>query len=307
MSAPAPGVLSELRTIAGDIKLSHSIFALPFALLAAFLAARPSVAQAIDWSRFIGQLALVLAAMVLARSAAMLANRLLDRNLDRENPRTAGRAIPSGRLSARRAALALAGLAILFLGTCAGFLAFGNPWPLVLGLPVLAWICAYGWLKRLTALCHIYLGSSLAISPLAAAIAIDPSQLGQPALWFLALMVLSWVSGFDVIYALQDVEADQRQGLHSMPSRWGLGAAMWASRALHLVAAASLWAMALLDPRFGWPMLGAVALVTGLLLVEHLTVHRWGTSKMALSFFMLNGVISCVVGGVGVLEVGWGA
>jgi len=241
--------------------------------------------------------------MVLARTAAMLANRLLDRELDRENPRTAGRAIPSGRLPARRAALVLAVTAVAFIALCGGFLAFGNPWPLMLSLPVLGWICAYGWFKRFTSLCHLYLGSSLALSPLAAAIAIDASQLGQSTLWLLSLMVFCWVSGFDVIYALQDVDADRRQGLHSMPSRWGVGPAMWTSRALHIIAAASLWAAAATDPRFGWPMLGAAALVTVLLLVEHLTVHRWGTSKMALSFFTLNGVISCVVGVVGVVEV----
>lgn len=299
---------SDLKAIAGDIKLAHSIFALPFAVLAAFLAASPSTADgsadaAIDWRRFAGQLALVVAAMVMARTAAMLANRILDRDLDRENPRTAGRAIPSGRLTVWRAGGALLAVGIGFVMVCAGFLLFANPWPLILSLPVLAWICAYGWFKRFTSLCHLYLGSSLAISPLAAAIAVDPRQLSQPVLWLLSAMVLCWVSGFDVIYALQDVETDRRQRLFSMPSRWGVERALWVSRGLHAVAATCLWAAAVWDPRFGAPMMAAAALVTALLLIEHLTVHRWGTSRLALTFFTLNGVISCVVGTVGVLEV----
>lgn len=295
--------IADLATIAGDIKLAHSVFALPFAALAAFLAAKPSPGAAIEWPRFAGQLLLVILAMVLARTAAMLANRLIDHRLDRDNPRTAQRAIPAGRLSPKRAAMALGLFALLFMACCAGFLVFGNPWPLVLGLPVLAWICAYGYLKRFTALCHLYLGSSLAISPLCAAIAVDPAQLAQPTLWLLSAMVLCWVGGFDVIYALQDVEVDRRQGLFSMPSRWGVSRAMWVSRGLHLVAAASLWIAVLRDPRFAWPMVAAAAMVTAILAIEHLTVHRWGTSRLALSFFTLNGLISCVVGAVGVVEV----
>ncbi|MFO0875216.1 MAG: UbiA-like polyprenyltransferase [Phycisphaerales bacterium] len=314
--------MRDLAAVAGDIKLAHSIFALPFALLAAFLAAVPppaptapamtgggarAAAVALDWPRFAAQLGLVVVAMVAARTCAMLANRLLDRDIDRENPRTLGRALPSGRLAVSRAVWFLVACAALFMAACAGFLAFGNAWPLLLGLPVLAWICAYGLLKRFTTLCHVYLGSSLAISPIAATIAIDPAQVGQRTVWLLAGMVLCWVAGFDVIYALQDVDADRGQGLHSLPSRWGVPAAMWASRALHVVAAACLWIAVLGDPRFGTAMRLAAALVTALLAVEHATVARWGTSRIALAFFTLNGVISCIVGGLGILDVMLGA
>ena len=178
------------------------------------MAAAPGGAGTIDWSRFGGQLVLVVLAMVAARTFAMLANRLLDREIDGRNPRTAGRAIPSGRLTIRATAGALATCLVVFVGVCVGFgVLYGNWWPAALALPVLAWIGVYPLFKRFTALCHVYLGSSLALSPLAAALAVEPSALAtQPALWLLSVMVLGWVAGFDIIYALQDVEVDRGGG-----------------------------------------------------------------------------------------------
>jgi len=297
-------ILDSGRAVAADIKLAHSVFALPFALLAAVMAAAPGGAASLDGRRFAGQLVLVVLAMVAARTAAMLANRLLDRTLDARNPRTAGRAIPSGRLSVRAATSWLAASSLAFLAVCAGFgLAFANWWPLILGVPVLAWIAAYGLFKRFTALCHVWLGASLAISPLAAAIAVDPTALGtQPALWLLAAMVLGWVAGFDVIYALQDVAVDVRDGLHSLPSRLGPDRALLVSRGLHAAAGAALVAAAAIDPRLGWITGIAVALVIALLVVEHATVRRWGTTRISLAFFTLNGVISCVLGAAGIAD-----
>jgi 4-hydroxybenzoate polyprenyltransferase len=303
-TTPAPSRLHALRLIATDIKLAHSVFALPFALLAAFLAAKP-IGAPIHWGRFVGQLLLVMAAMVLARTVAMLANRLLDRDIDRGNPRTAGRALPSGQLSPRAALGALLACAAGFMLACAAFAAaFGNWWPLILGAPVLAWISAYGLLKRFTAWCHLYLGSSLAISPLAAAVALDPAAIGHmPALWLLSAMVLCWVAGFDVIYALQDVEIDRAQGWFSLPSRLGVANALLVSRGLHVAAAACLLAAWSVDGRFGVLFGVGVVAVTALLLCEHLSVSRWGTSRMALAFFTLNGVISCLLGLLGVADV----
>lgn len=298
-----PGVWSQLSALGGDIKLAHSIFALPFALLASFMAAAPP-GRPVAWRHFVAQLLLVVVAMVTARTAAMLANRLLDRAIDSDNPRTARRALPAGSATTRTAVVALIVSSALFLLTCAGFFFLdGNPWPLALGLPVLAWICAYGLLKRFTFFCHLYLGASLAISPVAAAIAIDPAQLRQGSIWLLAGMVLTWVAGFDVIYALQDVDVDRRQGLHSMPSRLGVRRALLISRALHLVAAALLWTIALTDPRSGVLMVIGAAIVTLLLLIEHVTVSRWSTTRMALTFFTLNGLVSCVVGLLGSIDV----
>ncbi|MHC5005106.1 MAG: UbiA family prenyltransferase, partial [Planctomycetota bacterium] len=144
----------------------------------------------------------------------------------------------------------------------------------------------------------------LAISPLAAALAVDPAAPGtQAGLWLLAGAVLAWVAGFDVIYALQDVEIDRRDGLHSLPSRLGPVRALWFSRLLHAGAADALIATAWIDPRFGAIFAGAVALVLVLLVYEHATVARWGTTRLALAFFTLNGVISCVLGAAGVADV----
>ncbi len=295
--------LAAARVIAADIKLHHSVFALPFAVLAAFMAAAGD--GRIDWPRFAGQLSLVVLAMIFARTVAMLANRLLDREIDAANPRTAGRALPSGRLTAAAALRALGASAGSFVVVCAAFGVFyGNWWPAGLAAPVLAWLCVYPLLKRFTSLCHLYLGSSLALSPIAAALAVEPSSLRlQPALWWLSAMVMCWVAGFDVIYALQDVETDRRQGHYSLPSRWGTRAAMWISRALHAAAVGFLAAAAAADRRLGALFAAGVLLVAGLLLAEHLTVSRWGTSRMALSFFTLNGVISCILGGLGVIDV----
>lgn len=293
------------REVAGDVKIAHSVFALPFALLAAVMAAAPGGRESLDSTRFATQALLVVAAMVAARTAAMLANRLLDRRIDAGNPRTAGRAIPSGRLSARAAVGWFAATGLAFIAVTAGFgLLHGNWWPLILSVPVLAWISAYGIFKRFTSLCHLWLGASLAISPVAAALAVDPAALAsQPAIWLLALMVLTWVAGFDVIYALQDVDVDRRDGLHSMPSRLGAGRALLVSQGLHGLSLAALFLALRLDPRFGALFAVGVGLVGLLLIVEHATVRQWGTTRISLTFFTLNGVISCVLGGLGIADV----
>ena len=293
--------LRSLRIVAGDIKLAHSVFAMPFAVLGAFMAAPAPI----DWGRFGGQLLLVVLAMVLARTVAMLANRILDRRIDAANPRTALRAIPRGRLSVRSALAALLACAAGFMLVCVAFGGlYDNWWPAVLGLPVLGWLSAYPLCKRFTALSHLVLGSALAISPLAAALAVHPPAfVEQPALWLLAGMVLCWVAGFDVIYALQDVRVDREQGLHSLPGRLGQRRALALSRGLHVVAAGLLALAALADPRFGLLFMFGVLVVCGLLLYEHRTVANWGTTRVALAFFTFNGLISCLLGVVGVIDL----
>ena len=305
MSTANASPFQSARLIAADIKLAHSVFAMPFALLGACMAAAPPGTSAIDWKRFAAQLVLIVLAMVFARTVAMIANRLLDRDIDKLNPRTASRAIPSGRLPASRAFAALLVCAVCFLTICTlvGWL-YHNWWPVFIGPFVLLWISSYAWLKRFTALCHIYLGSSLAVSPLAAAIAINPSAvLHQPALWLLSAMVLCWVAGFDIIYALQDVDIDRAQNLHSIPAQLGVRHGLWISRGLHgaavLCVVAALWS----DPRLNALFGVGIALVSGLLIYEHLTVGRWGNSRIALAFFTLNGIISCILGGLGIVDV----
>lgn len=297
---PAP-VLERLRLAAADIKLAHSVFALPFAVLGAFLA-RPAEGS---WGRFAGQLGLVVVCMVAARTWAMLVNRLADRRYDAANPRTQRRVLASGRMSPRDAATVAGGSAAAFIAACGLFWAFfGNPWPLILSVPVLAWIAFYSFTKRFTALCHVFLGGALAASPLAAAIAVDPASLGSvPALYWLAGMVLLWVAGFDVIYALQDIDFDRGAGLSSIPARLGWRRAIWASRAMHAGALAMLITAAAAEGRFGPAFYAAVAAVGVLLVAEHAVLAGRGKAGLDMAFFTINGVVSCVLGAAGVADL----
>jgi len=306
---PRSSAAQSVVLIAADIKLAHSVFALPFAVLAAFMAGWLPASPGLQVI-LVKKLGLVVLAMIFARTVAMLANRWLDREIDKHNPRTAQRALASGRLSPIAALIAMFACAVVFMLSCACFgWFFNNWWPLGLSLPVLVWISAYGYFKRFTALCHVYLGSSLALSPIAAAIAIQPatvlplSPMFQPALWLLSGMVLCWVAGFDIVYALQDVEVDLEQNLHSMPSRLGVPKAMLVSRVLHVIAVACLIGALVVDERLHLFFGIGVAIVAALLLYEHLTVARWGTSRIALAFFTLNGIISCLLGVLGVIDL----
>jgi 4-hydroxybenzoate polyprenyltransferase len=308
-----PNIAQSVALIAADIKLAHSVFALPFAVLAAFMAWQRLSHGHTQYVVFVQKVGLIVLAMFLARTVAMLANRWLDREIDKHNPRTAQRALASGQLSPTAAILTIAACAIAFIITCAAFgVFFKNWWPLVLSIPVLAWISAYGYFKRITALCHLYLGSSLALSPIAAAIAMGPasvlpgSHAFQPSIWLLSGMVFCWVAGFDIIYALQDVEVDREQGLHSMPSRLGVPKALLISRVLHVIAVACLIGALVVDERLHIFFGIGVAIVAALLLYEHLTVARWGTTRIALAFFTLNGIISCLLGALGIIDLmGW--
>ncbi len=290
----------------GDIKIAHSVFALPFAVLAVFMAAFPAASGAatIPPSRFAVDVVLVVCAMVTARTAAMLSNRILDRKIDARNPRTASRPLASGEVALGQYVFVFIAMSVLFVAIALVFwIVNDNAWPIILAVPVLVWICAYGLFKRLTAFCHLWLGASLALSVPAAAIAINPPVLAGPELWLLAGMVLCWVAGFDVIYALQDVDVDRAEGLHSMPSRLGESGALWVSRLLHLAAIVLLALVWWTDDRLGSVFLVGVGAVAVLLIVEHATVHRWGTSRMAITFFTLNGIVSCWLGVAGVVDI----
>ncbi|MDP7070291.1 MAG: 4-hydroxybenzoate octaprenyltransferase [Phycisphaerales bacterium] len=307
MSTIDSSTLTPQRAMLGDIKVAHSVFALPFAVLAGFMAAFPAAGTEVGTIaplRFAVDLVLVVCAMVTARTAAMLSNRIFDREIDARNPRTATRPLASGSVALGQYVFVFIAMSVLFVAIASAFwFVNDNPWPLILAFPVLAWICAYGLFKRFTALCHLWLGASLALSVPAAAVAINPPTLAGPQLWLLASMVLCWVAGFDVIYALQDVQVDRAEGLHSMPSRLGESAALWISRLLHLAAVLLLALVWWTDTRLGGAWLVGVATVATLLIVEHATVHRWGTSRMAITFFTLNGIMSCLLGVVGVIDV----
>lgn len=315
-SLEAPRALSARVSLAlRDIKLSHSVFALPFALLAAF-AARP---ESMPWARFGLVLVPVLFCMVLARTWAMLVNRLVDRDLDADNPRTQRRAFAAGSLSPVFGWSLALGCAAGFLVACAGFwLLLANPWPLYLGIPVLAWIALYSVTKRFTWACHLFLGTALAASPLAAAIAVDPRTLGLASyaealgpiapgvttfLLCLAAMVTFWVAGFDIIYALQDVDVDQRLGLFSIPSRLGIAAALWISRGLHVAAASMLVLAWRSDARFALVFGVAVAFAAALLIGEHVVLAKRGKAGLSAAFFTFNGIVSLVVGAMGIADL----
>ena len=295
----SPPLASQLAAIASDIKLSHSVFALPFAVLAMLLAA----AWAGRWPGW-DEVVLIVLCMVLARTVAMAVNRWADSKIDAENPRTAGRAIPAGRVSAGLMlnVAILCGLA--FIAMTSGFWVLrDNFWPVVLAPAVLAFLAGYSWMKRVTWLCHVYLGVALAISPVAAAIAIEPGYLAQPTVWLLSLMVLTWVAGFDVIYALQDVAADRTQDLQSIPARLGVRQALWIARGLHLVSVLSLAGVAASSDALGlwfWLASGVTAL---LLVVEHVIVAGVEVRRIPVAFLTINGVISLLLAAAGVLDV----
>ncbi len=300
----------RVRLIAADIKLAHSVFALPFAVLGAFLA------RTGEWpgnAGFAGRLALIVVCMVCARTWAMLFNRLADRRIDAANPRTKGRALASGRLTVAQGWIAASAAAGLFVGATALFeVCFANPWPLMLSVPVLAWIAFYSLTKRFTAACHIFLGGALAASPIAAAIAVNPSSVILPLLppsvlsiWCIGAMVVCWVAGFDVIYALQDIEFDRGAGLRSIPAKVGWRGAIWISRGLHVMAFVFLLAAWGMDGRLGWLFGSGVACVGGLLIAEHVILSRRGKAGLDMAFLTVNGVVSCVLGVAGCVDAVW--
>ena len=284
-----------------DIKISHTIFAMPFALLGAFMAGTHD--GTIFWSTFGLQLVLIVLCMFFARNVAMLANRILDRKIDAENPRTKNRVVASGEVAVAVAGTYFFCSAVLFICLAGLFILWGNYVPLYLSVPVLVVLIAYPLFKRFTWLCHLYLGASLALSPVAAAIAIHPETLTHLPIWLLSGAVLCWVAGFDIIYALQDVECDKRDNLKSMPASLGVHPAMLISQFLHCVCVALLFCVAATDQRFGWLFLIAILLIAGLLIYEHITVKQWGTTKIALTFFTLNGIVSLVLGTAGVIDL----
>ena len=310
-SAAATPFAARAALALRDIKLAHSVFALPFAVLGAFLVAprrTDATDTPVDWARFGAMLALIVACMFFARTWAMLVNRVADARLDAANPRTAGRAFAAGRLGRRDGAAMLAASAAGFAACCAAFgPLFANWWPLALAAPVLLWIALYSFTKRFTFLCHVFLGGALAASPLAAAIAVDglPALAGPsgPALWWLAGMVLLWVAGFDVIYALQDLDHDRDAGLHSIPARFGWRGAVRISRAMHAGAVACLALAWRSHPDLGALFAGAVVVVAGVLVCEHLVLARRGREGIPMAFFTLNGVVSVALGLAGVAEL----
>jgi 4-hydroxybenzoate polyprenyltransferase len=276
-------ITTTIRDLLGLVRFSHTLFALPFALLGAALAAHGPHGwhgRARDW------LGIVLC-MATARSAAMAFNRLADRRIDALNPRTAMRHLPSGALSVATVAVFTALCAIAFVAATLLFLP--NRWPLWLSVPVLLWLLAYSYAKRFTSLAHVWLGASLALAPLAAWIALRGDVAWPPAL--LGLAVLFWVTGFDIIYACQDVAFDQAHGLHSIPARLGVPAALRLAAACHAAMIAAMGALGWSYPMGPIYFLGLLA-VAMLLVYEHWLVRPDDLSRVNIAFFQVNIAIS---------------
>ena len=266
------------------IKFSHTLFALPFALMGAALAvSKPGVVVS-GIKPWVG----ILICMVGARSAAMAFNRIVDRRIDAKNPRTATRHIPSGVLSTQSVVIFTVVSCSIFLAGTAIFLP-ENPWPLRLSSPVLLWLLGYSLAKRFTSLAHVWLGVALGMAPAAAWVAFRGELSLTPVL--LGLAVTFWVSGFDILYACQDYDFDTKAGLHSIPARFGIGRSLKIAALLHLVMVCMLVGVGISMP-LGWIYFGGVLVVASLLVYEHSLVKPEDLSKVNVAFFQMNILIS---------------
>ena len=268
------------------IRFSHTVFALPFALLAAVLAWQDEPFRWVD-------LGGILLGMVFARSAAMAFNRLADRDIDARNPRTVGRHLPAGLLGAGT-------VWAFLLVCCGGFVASTlifllreppNPWPLYLCGPVLLFVLGYSLAKRFTSLAHLWLGAALMLAPVAAWIAVrGPVDMAAPLV--LGAAVMGWVAGFDVLYACQDAAFDKAAGLHSLPARLGVPAALRVAAGCHAVMFGLLVALRFVSPHLGTVYLTGLAVIGVLLVYEHSLVRADDLTRVNRAFFHVNGVIS---------------
>jgi 4-hydroxybenzoate polyprenyltransferase len=287
-------IVGRIRDLFELVRFSHTLFALPFALFGAALAAygphgwhgRPR-----DW---IG----ILLCMATARTAAMAFNRLVDRRVDALNPRTATRHLPSGKLTPGAVALFTLVSSLGFIAATLLFLP--NRWPLILSAPVLLWLLGYSFAKRFTSLAHYWLGAALMMAPIAAWIALR-GDIGWPPV-LLGLAVLFWVGGFDIIYACQDESFDREAGLHSIPAQLGT------RRALHVAAAShAAMVLALIALGFAYPLgpiyFAGVGTVAALLTYEHILVSPRDLTRVNVAFFQVNIAISLGLLACGVVDL----
>lgn len=336
-------MLQTIRHFLSLVRFSHTLFALPFALLAAVMAWRDraymttvswygrntlhqidlegkqsTVNSVSPWEQFEYTLAAIhwqellgiLLCMVTARTTAMAFNRLVDRKIDAENPRTAGRHLPAGVLSVGQVTVLTIACGFAFVASTLLFLP--NRLPVYLSVPVLLLLCGYSYAKRFTSYAHFWLGAALAMSPVAAWIAIrgevvllNPNDL-LPSL-VLGAAVLSWVAGFDIIYACQDFQFDTQKGLRSVPERWGIAGALRMAAVCHALTVLSLLTLLWVYEPFGWLYGLAVGVVAVLLIYEHALVRPDDLDRVNIAFFNVNAVISLGLLAVGTLDLWLGA
>lgn len=292
-----PSWFAQLRSMLEMIRFSHTLFALPFALVGAALAWR-----AVGGFRVMDLLG-ILVCMVLARSAAMAFNRLVDRRLDADNPRTATRHLPTGQLSVAAVTAFTIACSVGFIASTAHFIVWNdNWWPLYLSVPVLLFLLAYSYTKRFTALCHFWLGTSLSLAPIAAWIAITGTIAWPPVV--LGLVVLTWVAGFDILYACQDADHDRRVGLFSVPSRLGVPGALRVAMLCHALMVGLLVVLGWVAP-LGMVYFVGVAAVAVLLVYEHALVRPDDLSRVNIAFFNVNIAISLGLLVLVCLDLAW--
>ena len=262
------------------VKFAHTIFAMPFALMA-FVYALWSTEAVFSWWLLLQ----VVLCMVFARNVAMGFNRWADRKFDAENPRTANREIPSGAISPRNALIFVIVNAVLFIATASTI----NLMTAILSPVALAVVMFYSYCKRFTSLAHLVLGLSLGIAPAGAYIAVTGTLTFAPCL--LSLLVLTWCGGFDIIYALQDAEFDRKRGLHSIPSKFSVATSLYISIALHCVSVAALLVFSWFLPQ-SWLLWCGVGLFSAILVAEHILVTPKKQRSIGIAFGTLNGLAS---------------
>jgi len=281
--------MSTVKNYLSLVKFSHTIFAMPFAMIGFFLAMvkMNSEENGIGWQQLVLKFVLVLVCMVTARSAAMAFNRYLDRAFDAKNPRTAIREIPAGIISADSALRFTIICCIVFMAACF----FINTLCFFLSPVALFVILFYSYTKRFTPLCHLVLGLGLSLAPIGAYLAVTGKFELLPILFSLA--VIFWVSGFDVIYALQDVDFDQSQNLYSIPSVLGKPKALRVSELLHFCSAICVVTAGVYG-HFHWLYWVGIAVFVGMLLYQHSIVKPNDLSKVNIAFMTANGIASVV-------------
>ena len=295
-------MFTHLRRLLEMIRFSHTLFALPFALLSALMAwhlnqqSDPPIP--FSWRELAG----ILVCMVFARSASMAFNRLADRHLDAENPRTQTRHLPTGSLSR---ATVVVFTVICSLGFVGGTLFFtpGNYLPLYASVPVLFFLFGYSFAKRFTLLAHFWLGGALMLAPLAAWVAIRPEIAVAPIL--LGAAVCFWVAGFDIIYACQDYEFDVAKRLHSIPAKFGIRRALRIAAACHGVMLVLLFLLPTFFPPFGKIIYGGLIAIAVLLVYEHSLVKENDLTRVNQAFFHVNAVVSIGLLVLGAVALWW--
>ncbi|QAY66164.1 UbiA-like polyprenyltransferase [Paenibacillus protaetiae] len=277
-------MIRKIRIILEMIKFEHTIFALPFAFMGALLGGVAMEGHLPSWA----QIGWITLAMFGARSAAMCLNRVIDRVIDKQNPRTAKRAIPAGLLGIGEVILFIIVSFALMLIACFNL----DPITLKLMPIAVALLVLYSYTKRFTWLCHVVLGLTIGLSPVGAWVAVTGSF--DPAVWVLYVSVALWLAGFDIIYATQDFEFDRSNGIYSIPARFGIAGSLWIARGFHAVTIIGFLSLFWMT-ELSWIYLAGTIVSAVILFYEHWMVRPHDLSRVPTAFFGMNGTLSVVL------------